>query len=322
MLMNKKIFIFGGTGSLGNELVQRYVKDNIIINYSRDEAKHWAMELKFKSQNLKFIIGDIRNYDRVESALLREKPDIIIIAAALKHIDRCEYAVHECVMTNYMGPLNVINAIEKNTTTLINLESVIFISTDKAANAISSYGASKYMAECKMREASYYIKTVKFCVLRYGNVINSSSSILPLLYNLINNKETEYLPLTDSRMTRFLITMDKAIDLLEHAILNGESGDTIIPELICINVKDLFELFSEKYNKPIKITGLRSSERLWETLISTTESHNIIKVDKYYHIKPHYKRMITENDPTEYNSNTNQLSKEELKEYLIKLNLF
>lgn len=322
MIVNKKIFIFGGTGSLGTALVNRYIKNNIIINYSRDEAKHWAMELKFKSPNLKFIIGDIRDYDRVENAILREKPDIIIIAAALKHIDRCEYAVHECLLTNYMGPQNVINTIEKNITHLTNLETVIFISTDKAANAISAYGASKFMSECKMREASYYLKNIKFCVLRYGNVINSSSSLLPLLHNLVNNPETEYLPLTDPKMTRFLITMDLAIDLLEHAILNGESGDTIIPELISINIKDLFELFSEKYNKPIKITGLRSSERLLETLISATESLSIVKINEYYHIKPHYKHMITQTEPKEYSSNINQLSKEDLKEYLIKLNLF
>src|SRR5437879_2734636 len=112
MIIKKTIFIFGATGSLGNKLVETYLSQNKIICYSRDENKHWVMELKYKSKNLNFIIGDIRDADRVETTLIREKPDIIIIAAALKHIDRCEFATHECMKTNLLGTQNVLDAIE------------------------------------------------------------------------------------------------------------------------------------------------------------------------------------------------------------------
>jgi len=321
MIVGKKILIFGGSGSLGYALIDRYLSDNTIVNYSRDECKHWKMGLKYKSDNLKFIIGDIRDYNRVENAILRENPHIIIIAAALKHIDRCEYAVNECFMTNFMGPMNVLNAVEKNRDRLNSIECVVFTSTDKAANAISCYGASKFMAECAMREKSFYLQDVKIVSLRYGNVINSNGSLLLLLNELARDDDVSHFTLTDQRMTRFLITLDKAVDLMTHAIVNGESGDTIVPELVSINIKDLIELFSEKYNKPIKVTGLRSSERLLETLISTTESLSMVKVAEYHHIKPHYKHLMTTNDPIEYSSNINQLSKEKLKEYLITLNL-
>ena len=116
---SKTILIFGGTGSLGYEIVGRYINNNILYNYSRDECKHWSMSLKYKTDNLKFIIGDIRDYQNVANAILREQPHIIIIMAALKHIDRCEYAIDECIKTNSMGPINVVNAVEKNNDRLI-----------------------------------------------------------------------------------------------------------------------------------------------------------------------------------------------------------
>ena len=143
MIKNKRIFIFGGSGSLGNQIITRYLKDNIIINYSRDESKHWKMGLKYKSDNLKFVIGDIRDQNRVENSLIRENPNIIIIAAALKHIDKCETAVNECIQTNLIGPLNVLNVIEKHINILDKLESIIFVSTDKACSPVNAYGACK-----------------------------------------------------------------------------------------------------------------------------------------------------------------------------------
>lgn len=321
MITNKKIFIFGGSGSLGNKIIDRYLKDNIIVNYSRDECKHWKMGLKYKSNNLSFIIGDIRDYNRVENSLIRENPNIIIIAAALKHIDRCEYAVNECFMTNFMGPNNVLNAVEKNVSVLNNLETVVFVSTDKSTNAISAYGSAKFLGERAMIEKSYYLKGIKLCTLRYGNVINSRGSIIPTLHKKGKDPECNEFNLTHEKMTRFLVTLDQSVDLLEHTILNGESGDIVIPKLISINIKDLIELFSEKYNKPIKITGLRSSERLLETLISATESVSMVKNGDYYHLKPHYKHLITSEDQKEYNSDINPLTKEQLKKYLVELNL-
>jgi UDP-glucose 4-epimerase len=114
MVENKKILLFGGSGSLGHKFIDTYINKNIIVNYSRDECKHWQMSLKYKTDRLTFIIGDIRDYNRVENSILREQPNIIVIMAALKHIDRCEYAIEECVKTNFNGPLNILNSIESN----------------------------------------------------------------------------------------------------------------------------------------------------------------------------------------------------------------
>lgn len=322
MIKDKKIFIFGGSGSLGHAIIDRYLKDNTVINYSRDECKHWKMQLKYKSDKLSFIIGDIKDYNRVENSLLRENPNIIIIAAALKHIDRCEMAVMECVSTNFMGPMNVINAVEKNKDRLRDLECVLFVSTDKATNAISSYGAAKFLSERSIIEKSFYLKDIKLISIRYGNVINSNGSILKILKKQGKDSNVKEFNLTHDKMSRFWMTLNDSVNLLEYAILYAKSGEIIVPKLISINIKDLFEIFSEKYNKPIKITGLRSSEKLLESLISPTESLSLKKKDDYYHIKPHYKKFILDTEPKEYSSNINPLSKEELKEFLIKLDLF
>ena len=139
MLENKNILLFGGSGSLGNQFIKTYISKNKITNYSRDECKHWQMSLEYKTDDLSFIIGDIRDYNRVENTILREDPHIIIIMAALKHIDRCEYAIDECVKTNFIGPSNVLNAIEKNNDRLKNLECVIMVSTDKACEPTNVY---------------------------------------------------------------------------------------------------------------------------------------------------------------------------------------
>ena len=157
MIENKKILLFGGSGSLGNHFIKTYVTNNKIVNYSRDECKHWKMGLQYKTQNLQFIIGDIRNYEGVETAILREQPDIIIIMAALKHVDRCEYAVNECLQTNCMGPINILNAVEKNNDRLSCLECVVMISTDKACEPTNVYGMAKALAESAVVEKSLYV---------------------------------------------------------------------------------------------------------------------------------------------------------------------
>jgi len=321
MIVGKKILIFGGTGSLGNAFVKRYLERNVIVNYSRSENLHWKMQLKYKSNNLKFIIGDIRDYGRVEEALIRENPHIVIIAAALKHIDRCEFAICECIATNFNGPNNVLNVTEKHKNILTNLETVCLVSTDKACQAISSYGAAKFLAERSIIEKSYYSNSVKYVCIRYGNVINSRGSILKILKKQGLDPNVKEFCLTHEKMTRFWMTLDTSLDLLEHAIVNGESGDVVVPKLISINIKDLFEIYSQKYGKPIIVTGLRSSEKLLESLISPTDSLSIIKNGDYYHIKPHYKKIVHNIEPTEYSSNLNPLSKTQLEDYLNYLNL-
>ena len=313
----KKILIFGGSGSLGNALIRRYLPNNIIVNYSRDECKHWKMGLRYKSQNLSFIIGDIRDYNRVENSILRENPDIIIIAAALKHIDRCEYAVNECIQTNFMGPMNVMNAIEKNVDRLPNLSSVVFVSTDKACSPINAYGMSKALGEKIMIEKALYIKQIKFVCVRYGNVLNSRGSIIPILHEKGLDPDCKEFILTHESMTRFIMTLDQSVDLIEHAILHAESGDIVIPKLISMNIKDLIEIFSEKYGKPVKVTTLRPGEKILESLINESQAMSLVEGPKgYAYIKPPYKNICIESQARDYNSRINPLSKSSLKAYL------
>jgi len=322
MIANKKILLFGGTGSLGNKFIETYVDKNKIVNYSRDECKHWKMSLKYKTDKVSYIIGDIRNFDRVESSILREQPDIIIIMAALKHIDRCEFAIDECVKTNFMGTMNVLNAIESNEDRLLNLESVIFVSTDKACEPTNVYGMAKALSEAAIVEKSLHCKKCKFVNIRYGNVLNSRGSIIPILHEKGQDPLVKEFTLTHPDMTRFVMTLEQSVKLIEHAILYGESGDIVIPKLVSMKLIDLIEIFSEKYNKPIKITGLRPGEKMLESLISETQSMRLIKeIDEYMYIKPSYKNLLITDNIMNYNSKINPLTKEELLVYLNIYNL-
>jgi FlaA1/EpsC-like NDP-sugar epimerase len=319
---NKKILLFGGSGSLGNKFIQTYIENNEIINYSRDECKHWKMSLKYKTPNLSFIIGDIRDRARVENSILRVQPQIIVIMAALKHIDRCEYAIEECVKTNFQGPLNVMNVVEDNLDRLPVLETVVFVSTDKACEPTNVYGMAKALAEGATVEKSLHIQRVKFVNIRYGNVLNSRGSIIPILHEKGNDPAVQEFTLTHTDMTRFVMTLEQSVALIEHAILHADSGDTVIPSLISCRLQDLMEIFSEKYKKPIRITGLRPGEKMLESLISETQSMRLVKgPDGYMYIRPAYKNIVSTEPIRNYNSMTNPLSKDELSEMLTRLNL-
>jgi UDP-glucose 4-epimerase len=322
MLQNKHILLFGGSGSLGNQFIETYINSNTITNYSRDECKHWNMSLKYKTDNLKFIIGDIRDYNGVENAILREQPHIIVIMAALKHIDRCEYAIHECLQTNCIGPMNILNSIEKNNDRLLNLETIIMVSTDKACEPTNVYGMAKALAESAIVEKSLHVKNRKFVNIRYGNVLNSRGSIIPILHEKGKDPEVKEFILTHPEMTRFVMTLEQSVELIEYAILYGESGDTIIPKLISMNLVDLMEIFSEKYGKPVKITGLRPGEKMLEALISETQAMRLVKAKNgYMHIKPSYKNLLVTEDIQNYNSKLNPLNKEKLREFMNNLSL-
>jgi UDP-glucose 4-epimerase len=321
-IKNKKILLFGGSGSLGNKFIETYINNNNIINYSRDECKHWKMSLKYKTDKLSFIIGDIRDYARVETAILREQPDIIIIMAALKHIDRCEYAVEECFKTNYQGPQNILNAVDANTDRLKNLESIVFVSTDKACEPTNAYGMAKALAETAVIEKSLYNKNFKFVNIRYGNVLNSRGSIIPILHEKGKDNDVKEFTLTHPDMTRFVMTLEQSVALIEHAIIHGESGDIVIPELISMRLIDLMEIFSEKYGKPVRITGLRPGEKMLESLISETQSMRLLNgLDGYMHIKAPYKNILITENVRNYNSKLNPLTKDELTIYLMKQKL-
>lgn len=324
MISNKTILIFGGSGSLGNQIIKRYINNNILINYSRDECKHWEMKLNYHNNpNLKFAIGDIRDKMRVKHIIRQEKPNIIIIAAAMKHIDQCEFATHECIETNLSGIKNILDSIDEESNEFKTfLETICFISTDKACSPVNVYGMAKAISECLMVEKSFFNKNYKYVTVRYGNVLNSRGSIIPIMHDMGNDSFIKEFKLTHLDMTRFVMTLDESVNLIEHAILHGESGDIVVPKLISMKVKDLIEIFCEIYNKSYSVTGLRPGEKMLESLINETQSMRIIQDDKgYYFIKPTYLGKIFNNDPKDFNSTINPLSKEELKEYLIGLDL-
>ena len=323
MIANKKILVIGGTGSLGNALVKRYLHSNELFLYSRDESKHWKMNIEYQNHNnLKFVIGDIRDKSKLEQTLIRINPQIIILAAAMKHIDKCEYESNESIETNLIGTKNCLNVVEVNRKQLTDLECVLFVSTDKACSPVNIYGMCKAISESLMVEKSLYVPDIKFVTVRYGNVLNSNGSIIPMLHKIGNDTNISEFILTDERMTRFVMTLEQSVDLIEHAIQEAESGDIVIPKLISCNVLDLLEIFSEIYNKPVSRKGLRPGEKLLESLINETQSYRLVEgKDGYKYIKPSYKNLMLNNELKDYNSKINPLSKEELRKYLENLGL-
>ena len=242
-IVNNKILIIGGTGSLGNKLTQKYLENNEIYLYSRDECKHWSMQIDYNHpKNLHFIIGNIADKEKIKQTIVRHNFDIIIMAAALKHIDKCEYETNECLNTNLLGTKNVLDEIENNLKLLTNLKSVCFISTDKACSPVNIYGMTKAASECLMIEKALYIPSIKFVCVRYGNVLNSRGSIIPMLNKIGENKDIPFFKITDRRMTRFVMTLEQSVNLVEHALLYGGSGDVVIPKLISCNIPDLIEI--------------------------------------------------------------------------------
>jgi len=295
MIYNKRILIVGGTGSLGNALTTRYIDANNIIIYSRSENNQWAMKQKYNNDNLTFFIGDIRDKERIETCIFKYKPNIIIIAAALKHIDICENNINECINTNIDGIRNIVNII--TTYSMIGsisfIETVLFVSTDKACAPVNTYGMCKSVSERIMIEKTQFLTTPKFINVRYGNVLSSNGSLLPFYKNLVKDSNTQCIPVTDDSMTRYFMSLDNSVDLIEYSILHGNSGDTVIPKnIFSYKIIDIADYFSKEYNIPIKITGIRPGEKIHETLISQTESLRTIQTNSYYIIKPTYFKMV------------------------------
>lgn len=313
---NNTILFFGGTGSLGYNFISKNINNNTIYNYSRDECKHWNIEKKFPK--LKNIIGDIRDKEKVKYALNLIKPNIIIIASAMKHVDKCEYDTGECIKTNILGVQNIINSIIELENS-IAFKNVIFISTDKACSPVNTYGMCKAISEKMISEAAYKSNNIKYNIVRYGNVLNSRGSIIPLLHSLGKNEDVKELTLTDVRMTRFIMTLDESCKLIEYAIEHGNNGETIVPEIISMYVKDLFEIFSELYNKKTLVTKLRSGEKLYESLINGTQYQLQYKKNGYYHIIPNFDGKLLTQEQVDLNSNMNIISKECLQDKLLKM---
>ena len=289
-IKDKNILIIGGSGSLGTMLTKRYVKSNKIFIYSRGENNHWLMKQQFNNHpNLQFIVGDIRDKEQLETCVFKTRPNIIIIAAALKHIDICESNVNESINTNITGIQNIVDLISHNSmiNTIPFVEKVLFVSTDKACAPVNVYGMCKAISERIMVEKTQIIKSPKFINVRYGNVLTSRGSIIPFFNNIGKDKQIDHFPVTDDEMTRYFMTLDQSVDLIEYALQNCESGDTVVPKnIIGHKIMDIAKMFSKHYDKPIKIVGIRPGEKIHETLISFTESLRTINNGNYYIIKP------------------------------------
>jgi len=329
MFDEKTILITGGTGSLGRALTRKLLESNAktIRIFSRNESKQVEMESEFNDKRLRFFVGDIRDSERLFTAL--EGVDILFHTAALKHVPKIEYNPFESIKTNVIGSQNIIdNSIKQN------LEKVICIGTDKAVSPLNTYGATKLLMEKLFLSANNYLNREKykttFHAVRYGNVLGSSGSVIPKFISDI--KSDKPIQITDSNMTRFSITMNDALDLIFNAADIGKGSEIFVPNLKAYNIMDvksaLFELLKETN---VEIIGIRPGEKLHETLINEDEIRYTWKINNMFLIaNPHYalfneksiesnyKNISHVNDIQTYSSDkAEKLTIEELK-FLIK----
>ncbi|MGZ3577473.1 MAG: polysaccharide biosynthesis protein [Syntrophales bacterium] len=328
MFESKTILITGGTGSFGNAVLRRFLHTNVkeIRVFSRDEKKQEEMRIELNNPKVKFYIGDVRHFDSLNFAM--KCVDFIFHAAALKQVPSCEFYPMEAVRTNILGAENVLNAASAN-----NVKKVIVLSTDKAVYPINAMGLSKAMMEklmvAKARTMDDDRQTV-FCGTRYGNVMASRGSVIPLFVKQIKGGKS--LTVTDPNMTRFLMSLDDAIDLVVYAFQHARQGDIFVQKApactihdLAIATRDIFDSDNE-----IKIIGTRHGEKLYETLLTREELAKVEDLGDYYRIIPddrdlNYNKYFTEGTETvslmgDYNShNTYRLTIDEIKEKLLEL---
>lgn len=320
-IKNERILIFGGTGSLGQSLIRRFSSNNELILFSRDEAKHWTLKNTLpKNSNVTFMVGDVRDKIRVQEALIHSSPSIVIMASALKQVDTCELSPYESIQTNLLGIKHIVDCVSLLGYKIPSLKTVLMISTDKACAPTNVYGMCKAIAERIVTSESKYSNSIKFLGVRYGNVLESRGSIIPLFKHQIQNSQC--LTITHKEMTRFIMTLDQSIDLIQKTILDGKSGEIWIPNIKSMRILDLAEIFSEKFNKPIKVTGIRPGEKLHEDLISPPESIRTRKLAEHYVIDTPFSEPDRLNDFFSYSSNSDILSKSDLGSYLETLGIF
>lgn len=277
---NKTILVTGGTGSFGNAFVEKILneyKPKKLIIYSRDEMKQWSMSQKFSNKKLRFFIGDVRDKDRLSRAL--DGVDFVVHAAATKIVPTAEYNPFECVKTNIIGAMNVIDCcIDKN------VKKVVALSTDKASNPINLYGATKLTSDKLFIAGNSYSGTHKtrFSVVRYGNVMGSRGSIIPffLQQKLLGNDLT----ITDQRMTRFMISLDEGVKLVLDAFKDMIGGEIYVKKIPSMNIMDIAKSCAPENN--IKFIGIRPGEKIHEQMIGVEDAAYTYEYSNYYKILP------------------------------------
>ena len=265
-MKNKKILILGGTGALGKSLIKKYYYKNDIIVFSRDEHKH--VDLLKKYGGLESYLGDIRDKSSIENALVRYKPDVVINTAALKHVPICENNPIESVKTNIIGHQNVIESVGSH-----DVETLIFVSTDKACKPINVYGMCKAISEQLYISFSKQQRDTKVVMVRYGNVLESTGSVIPYFKQLLEDG-SDHLPITHFDMTRFLLTLDQAVDLIGWAYGNDDShGKIVVPKVKSLKVTDIANVLINSYELDVKLKeiGIRPGEKLHEEMVSSEE---------------------------------------------------
>jgi len=309
-MKNKKILIIGGTGALGKTLTSRYYNDNEIIILSRDEHKHVEMSRTYP--DAVYCIGDVKDKDSLLQALNEYKPDVVINTAALKHVPICESNPYESVKTNIIGHKNLIDSIA-----ICNhrIETLMFISTDKACAPINVYGQCKAISERLYVDFANKQKDIKVCLCRYGNVLESTGSVIPFFKDLLSKGVTE-LPITHKDMTRFLLTLDDAVDLIEWSYNHPTShGKIVIPKIKALKITDIAKSLGKSYgNDDIKLNyiGIRPGEKLHEAMISETESFRTEDHRQYYMISDH----ILRSDSWTFSSDWSLMESNETDQFL------
>lgn len=309
-MVNKRIFITGGAGFLGKNFIKKYYNDNEITVFSRDEAKHYYMKKQYPKVN--FIIGDVRNYDLLKRSSIGY--NIGVFAASLKQIEACYHNYEEANQIITQGAFNSRRASEEN-----NFESACFISSDKSRSATTIYGAMKYVAG-ESFIANHEKSSVNLTTAIYGNVMNSTGSIIPLIWNSIENNIQ--LKLYDTNMTRFLLTIDDAIELIDKSL--KYKGCNTIPVAKSFKIIDLFDIFKNEFNLEYVVTEPRPGEKIHEIMASSEEIRRMefIKDDKMYLLHPEKDINSLSFLDNEYTSKNCSLSKEELYKFLKENNFY
>ena len=281
MFNDKNILITGGTGSFGKKytkiLLEKY-KPNKIIIYSRDELKQYEMSQDYNDRCMRYFIGDVRDADRLKKAM--KDVDFVIHAAALKHVPIAEYNPMECIKTNIYGAQNVIDAALEN-----GVSKIIALSTDKAANPVNLYGATKLASDKLFVAANNLVgnQDTRFSVVRYGNVIGSRGSVVPYFQKLINEGSI-FLPITDEKMTRFMITLDDGVNVVLKNFERMQGGEIFVPKIPSMRMVDLADAMAPNLER--EIIGIRPGEKLHEIMCPADDSHLTFEFDDHFVIAP------------------------------------